>query len=88
MHFGTAVEVVRLLRLTEVVPPLLVVGVGYRTTDLGETFRLRHRDFTPTIAPSGNAAGTEMLDGAGRFLAFLTDELKPWLRERYPVAVR
>ena len=53
MHFGTAVEVVRLLRLTEVVPPLLVVGVGYRTTDLGEIFRLRHRDFTPTIAPSG-----------------------------------
>ena len=37
MHFGIAVEVVRLLRLTEVVPPLLVVGVGYRTTDLGET---------------------------------------------------
>ena len=28
-----------------------------------------------------------MLNGAGRFLAFLTDELKPWLRERYPVAV-
>ena len=36
MHFWIAVEVVRLLRLTEVVPPLLVVGVGYRTTDLGE----------------------------------------------------
>ena len=52
MHFGIAVEVVRLLRLTEVVPPMLVVGVGYRTTDLGETFRLRHRDFTPTFAPS------------------------------------
>jgi predicted alpha/beta superfamily hydrolase len=87
MHFGTAVEVVRALRLTEVVPPVLVVGVGYRTTDLGETFRLRHRDFTPTVARSGSAAGTETPDGAGRFLAFLTDELKPWLRERYPVAV-
>ena len=87
MHFGIAVEVVRLLRLTEVVPPLLVVGVGYRTTDLGEIFRLRHRDFTPTIAPAGSAAGTEMLNGAGHFLAFLTDELKPWLRERYSIAV-
>lgn len=87
MHFGITVEVVRLLRLTEVVPPLLVVGVGYRTTDLGEIFRLRHRDFTPTIAPAGSAAGTEMLNGAGRFLAFLTDELKPWLRERYSIAV-
>ncbi len=75
MHFGIAVEVVRLLRLTEVVPPLLVVGIGYRTTDLGEIFRLRHRDFTP------------MVDGGGadRFLAFLRNELKPWVGERYNV---
>ncbi len=76
MHFGTALEVARLLRLTEVVPSLLVVGVGYRTTDLGEIFRLRHRDFTPTVAAES---------GADRFLAFLTDELKPWLEARYPV---
>ncbi len=73
MHFGTALEVARLLRLTEVVPSLLVVGVGYRTTDLGEIFRLRHRDFTPTVAAES---------GADRFLAFLTDELKPWLEAR------
>ena len=77
MHYGIALEVVRILRLTEVIPPLLVVGVGYHTTDLGETIRLRHRDFTPTIAP--------IRSGADRFLAFLTDELKPWLRERYAV---
>jgi predicted alpha/beta superfamily hydrolase len=75
MHFGTAVEVVRLLRLTEVVPPLLVVGIGYRTPDLGEIFRLRHRDFTPTVDGGG----------ADRFLAFLRGELKPWLGERYGV---
>ena len=86
MHFGIAVEVVRLLRLTEVVPPLLVVGVGYRTTDLGETFRLRHRDFTPTITPS-DGANVAMLSGADRFLAFITDELKPWVQERYAVTL-
>jgi predicted alpha/beta superfamily hydrolase len=76
MCFGIAVEIVRLLRLTEVVPPLLIVGVGYRTTDLAEVFHLRHRDFTPTAGPSS---------GADRFLAFLTDELKPWMQDRYSV---
>jgi len=76
MHFGIAVEVARLLRLTEVVPPLLIVGVGYRTTDLAEIFRLRHRDFTPTEGTSS---------GADRFLAFLSGELKPWLEDRYAV---
>jgi len=78
MHFGIAVEIARLLRLTEVVPPLLIVGVGYRTTDLSEIFGLRHRDLTPTVGPSS---------GADRFLAFLTEELKPWLEDRYGVAV-
>jgi len=85
MHFGIAVEVVRLLRLTEVIPPLLVVGVGYRTTDLGEIFRLRHRDFTPTADPSADGADSALPGGADRFLAFLTDELKPWVQERYAV---
>ena len=29
----------------------------------------------------------EMPNGAGRFLAFLTDELKPWLQERYSITL-
>jgi len=85
MHFGIAVEIIRLLRLTGVVPALLVVGVGYRTTDLAETFRLRHRDFTPTVGRPGDSADSAMLGGAGRFLAFLRDELRPWVRDRYGV---
>jgi predicted alpha/beta superfamily hydrolase len=77
MHFGIAVEVARLLRLTEVVPPVLLVGAGYRTTDLGESIRLRRRDFTPMSRASS---------GADRYLAFLTAELKPWLESRFAVA--
>ena len=77
MHFGMAVEISRLLTLTEVVPALLVIGVGYRQTDIPAIFQLRHRDFTPTTEAGGG--------GAGRFLGFLRDELKPWVRERYDV---
>lgn len=77
-NFGTAVETIRLLRLTEAVPPLLVAGVGYRTVDMGEIESLRTRDFTPTARPAMATSG-----GASRFLAFIRDELKPWVRERY-----
>ena len=52
-NFGTAVETVRLLRLTEVIPELLVVAVGYRTVDLGEIWELRCRDFSPTVDLAG-----------------------------------
>lgn len=83
--FGTAVEVIRLLRLTAVVPPLLVVGVGYRTTDMDEIEVLRTRDFTPTIDSSDELAGRAAMGGASSFLAFIRDELKPWLREGYGV---
>ncbi len=81
-NFGTAVETIRLLRFTDVVPPLLVVGAGYRTTDMGEIEELRRRDFTPTADPASGYTDPAKV-GADRFLAFLRDELKPWVRERY-----
>ena len=76
--FGTAVEIIRLLRLWESVPPLLVAGVGYRAVDMEHIESLRTRDFTPTAVPTRPTSG-----GAGRFLGFLRDELKPWLKEHY-----
>ena len=48
-NFGTAVETIRLLRFTEVVPEMLVVAVSYRTTDMAEIDDLRCRDFSPTV---------------------------------------
>lgn len=83
-NFGTAVEIIRLLRFTEVVPAMLVVGAGYRTTDIGEIEDLRCRDFTPTADAAGGYTDPAKV-GAGRFLSFLRDELKPWVRERYGV---
>ena len=77
-NFGTAVETIRLLQFTEDLPPLLVAGVGYRTVDMEEIESLRTRDFTPTAHPTRPTSG-----GASRFLAFIRDEFKPWLQERY-----
>ncbi len=84
-NFGTAVEIVRLMRLSEVVPPLLVVGIGYRTTELAQIWNLRARDFTPSVASGPGFEDSAMMGGADAFLAFLNDELKPWVQERFGV---
>ena len=75
--FCTAVETIRLLRFTEVVPPMLVVAVGYRGS-LDGPWRSAG-DFTPTVALTSSYTNAAMMGGADRFLAFLRDELKPWV---------
>jgi predicted alpha/beta superfamily hydrolase len=82
--FGTALEIVRMLNLTRHLPPLLVVGVGYRVTSVPEILRLRRRDFTPTVDLNFHE-DTATMGGASRFLSFLRDELKPWVLHRYEV---
>jgi predicted alpha/beta superfamily hydrolase len=89
-QFGTAVEMIRLLSVADHLPALLVVGVGYRSTTITEILDLRCRDFTPTVGSSDlgdtwDSSDTAMAGGAGRFLAFIRDELKPWVRDRYGV---
>ena len=76
------VEIIRLLRLAEDVPPLLVVGVGYPVATLEDNFELRCRDFTPSVDLASGYTDAAMMGGAGRFLAFLREELKPWAQQR------
>ena len=85
--FASAVDIVRLMQLSAHLPPILVEGIGYRMGALGDTVAVRTRDFTPTsdaliarIAPTVTEMG-----GAGRFLAFIRDELQPWVASRYRV---
>ena len=85
--FASAVELVRLMQLSEHLPPMLVVGIGYRMGGIAETVVVRTRDFTPTydkhfvrFFPTQT-----MMGGADRFLAFIRDELKPWVQARYSV---
>ena len=81
-NFGTAIEIVRLLRVFPSIEPLYVVGVGYRTTNMAEIETLRTRDFTPTVN-NADPRDKSMMGGADHFLGFLRDELKPWIRERF-----
>ncbi|HEY7199989.1 MAG TPA: alpha/beta hydrolase-fold protein [Candidatus Dormibacteraeota bacterium] len=86
--FGMTVDIVRSMQLYDHLPPLLVVGIGYRMGALRETVDIRVRDLTPT----DDAAYTRLfpehsrLGGAPAFLAFVRDELIPWVGDRYPVA--
>ena len=86
--FGAAVDAIRGMQLVAQLPPLLVIGIGYRVGAIGETLTLRQRDFTPSEdrrfpPPDGELA---MMGGAARFLAFLRHELEPWVESHYPTA--
>jgi predicted alpha/beta superfamily hydrolase len=67
-------------------PPLLLVGIDYPEGAPNQ----RTRDYTmPDTLPEEMAAGMKAAGvpygGASAFLSFLTDELDPLIRERYPV---
>jgi uncharacterized protein len=85
--FASAVDIVRLMQLSAHLPPLLVVGIGYRMAGIDETVLVRTRDFTPT-SDSRFARwfpDPTMMGGAANFLAFIRDELKPWIHSHYRV---
>ena len=99
--FGIAAQTARMLQMeTPGLPPALVVGVGYRYSGpnlaRAEHGAWRTRDFSPTLdrftAPRTRAslaeAGLESevrYGGASAFLAFLTEELRPFIAGRYAI---
>jgi hypothetical protein len=65
--FGLVVDAVRMMQIPQLLPPLLVVGLGYpgaRTES--DATELRNRDLTPTAWPPIPGSG-----GADRFLSFI-----------------
>lgn len=99
LFFGTAVEITRLMsQLYGELPPLMIVGVAYDTQKPAAQAELRARDFTPTAdsgfgemaeyvsdAPAPTLPEGRRLGGAGEFLAFLTEEVAPFVEERWAV---
>ncbi len=90
--FGMVKEIARYLRPSNQLPDLLIVGIGYETDDPSEVERLRFRDLTPTRVESEETwllehnpevAGEVISGGARDFLAFIRDELKPWVSRRF-----
>ena len=73
-------------------PPVLIVGIGY-AGGFAEGALRRNRDYTPTPDPiftkfaarlGASPPGEGAYGGAGAFLRFLREELKPFIEERFP----
>jgi predicted alpha/beta superfamily hydrolase len=85
--FGMAVDVIRGMQLYAHLPPLLVVGIGYRAGGLAGTLAARTRDLTPSeyhdfaaLVPDQSVMG-----GADHLLAFIRTELMSWVGSHYPI---
>lgn len=94
--FGVAAQTISLMQFARELPQLAVVGIGYPATlDAKQIRALRFRDFCPTEGKSyverirrdmpGEIPDGVTPGGAGAFLSFITDELRPLIEARYPV---
>ena len=89
----SAAGAVRLLIPTGDIPPVMLVGVGYPVDgDVIAMQRAGTRDLVPihsewVAADAFSKFGIEDLEmgGSARYLEFITQELHPWLKERYAV---
>lgn len=80
--FNSAVEIARMRewgRLT----PSIIVGIAYPSRAFYDGPR-RNYDFTPPGSADPDFDPSE-LGGADRFIAFLTETVRPWVRERYAI---
>jgi predicted alpha/beta superfamily hydrolase len=81
--FGLVVDTVRLMQIPALLPPVLVVGIGYPgVATVTETTDLRVRDLTPTHWAAYPGSG-----GADNFLGFIHESLVDWLVRRFPTAL-
>jgi predicted alpha/beta superfamily hydrolase len=78
-QFRYGVEAYRELRAADVIPPLVLAGVGYGASYMKPANR-RLRDYTPTAMATEAGSG-----GAEAFVSFLTDTLWPELARRTPL---
>jgi predicted alpha/beta superfamily hydrolase len=77
-NFAAAAQTIRHLTQNKELPPMIVVGIGYRTDSLAKILRLR--DMTPDHDPSIRRSH------AGRsasFLRFIQEELMPFVQKNY-----
>jgi predicted alpha/beta superfamily hydrolase len=100
VKFGMMSNVVNNLGLlTREIPEIIVVGIAYPIKDIADWAALRKRDTTPTRNPTydkdwasylNNATGRDDIvvqsGGADKFLAFIRDELIPFIETNYRVS--
>jgi hypothetical protein len=95
LFFGAVANVSVLLMAGGEIPPVLTVGIGYPVgPDLAYVLRRRLYDFSPTsdewylkIAGSSPQFADKVKGGgAPLFFRFMTEELWPWIAQRYNVS--
>ena len=76
-----------MMQLAGHLPPILVVGIGYRRGALQETIEPRTRDLSPTPDHGFSGFFPELsnMGGAAATLGFIRDELMPWVDARFAV---
>lgn len=80
-YFATACDILFVDKLSAI-----VVGVGYPTNDYDEILARRRFDLTPSSSSSDHAPGH--FGGGDAFLRMIKEEVKPFVRSRYPVDSR
>ena len=86
--FGATVDAIRGMQIVAQLPSLLVVGIGYRAGAIAETVAVRHRDLTPSEDPffEDPLADQPTMGGAARTLAFIRQELMPWVASHFDIS--
>jgi len=94
LSFGAVASMSAMLMGGSEIPPILTVGLGYPVgADFAYVFRRRLYDLSPTsderqlgaFASSPLFAGEVKGGGAPLFFRFMSEELWPWIAERYNV---
>jgi predicted alpha/beta superfamily hydrolase len=93
IFFGMVTETARLLQFGKEIPDIVITGIGYPDHD--QHLGLRSRDYTPTVDDVYTRDYIERMSqsmqtqvefkssgGADKFLAFIVQELMPYLEER------
>jgi hypothetical protein len=95
LFFNMLTDTARVMHMFDTVPEVIVVGIGYPMKSLiGEDFKRfiahRVRDFTPVQSRClegqlGDWLGGRQVEtgGAGQFLAFIREELLPFIEAEY-----
>lgn len=84
-QFGLLVQTYRLLRQSNLIPPLILVGIAYEG-DVSDYNHYRTRDYLPApVRPTWANRAATSAGGASRFLECFRDEFIPFVEAEYRV---
>ena len=76
----------QLAQVTDDLPDIILVGIGYDVPEIPDTAQIRVRDFSPTCDESyvvQTSLPTHLCGGADEFAEFIDRELKPFVNGKY-----